>query len=64
MTNDNKFIADILIVDDQPHNIKFLSDFLSDYNYQIRKAINGEMALNAARLLPPDLILLDIICPD
>ncbi|MEQ9235015.1 adenylate/guanylate cyclase domain-containing protein [Coleofasciculus sp. E2-BRE-01] len=63
MTNDNKFIADILIVDDKPQNIKFLSDFLSDYNYQIRKAINGEMALNATRLLPPDLILLDINMP-
>ncbi|MBD2388374.1 hybrid sensor histidine kinase/response regulator [Cylindrospermum sp. FACHB-282] len=60
---DNVFIADILIVDDKLENIRFLSDFLSKQNYQVRKAINGQAALRAVKTLPPDLILLDINMP-
>lgn len=60
---DNAFIADILIVDDKLENIRFLSDFFSKQNYQIRKAINGQAALRAVNTLPPDLILLDINMP-
>lgn len=57
------FIADILIVDDKPENIRFLSEFLSEHRYQIRKAINGQAALTAVKTLIPDLILLDIKMP-
>ncbi|MBE9180033.1 response regulator [Oculatella sp. LEGE 06141] len=57
------FIADILIVDDKLENIRFLSEFLSEQRYQVRKAINGQAALTAAKALPPDLILLDINMP-
>ena len=60
---DKTFLADILIVDDKPENIRFLSDFLSKRNYQIRKAINGQAALMAVKILLPDLILLDINMP-
>lgn len=56
-------LADILIVDDKPENIRFLSEFLSEQGYQVRKAINGQAALIAARSLPPNLILLDINMP-
>lgn len=56
--------ADILIVDDVPDNIRFLSSFLSTQGYQIRKAINGQMALTAIKTLPPDLVLLDVGLPD
>ncbi|WP_016949126.1 response regulator [Anabaena sp. PCC 7108] len=58
------FVADILIVDDKLENIRFLSDFLSKQNYQIRKAISGQSALMAVQALPPDLILLDINMPE
>ena len=58
------FLADILIVDDKPENIRFLSDFLSKQNYQIRKAINGQAALMAIKILLPNLILLDINMPE
>lgn len=61
--NSDEFIADILIVDDKLENIRFLSDFLSAQRYQVRKAINGQSALRAARSLSPDLILLDINMP-
>lgn len=56
--------ADILIVDDVPDNIRFLSSFLLEQGYQVRKAINGQMALRAIKTLIPDLILLDINLPD
>lgn len=56
--------ADILIVDDIPDNIRFLSSFLLEQGYTVRKAINGQMALTAIAALPPDLILLDVNMPD
>ena len=55
---------DILIVDDVPDNIRFLSAFLMQQGYQVRKAINGKMALGSVTALIPDLILLDVNLPD
>ncbi len=54
---------DILIVDDTPENIRFLSTMLADQGYQVRKALSGKMALTAAQVTTPDLILLDINMP-
>lgn len=56
--------ADILIVDDTPDNIRFLSSLLAKKGYKVRKALNGQMALIAAKTLTPDLILLDINMPE
>lgn len=56
--------ADILVVDDTPDNIRFLSALLTEQGFSVRKALNGPMALTAVRSLPPDLILLDITMPD
>lgn len=55
--------ADILVVDDQPDNIRLLSTLLLEQGYKVRKAINGEMALNAIDIRLPDLVLLDINMP-
>ncbi|HBL62326.1 MAG TPA: hypothetical protein DDZ80_29195, partial [Cyanobacteria bacterium UBA8803] len=60
---DNK-IAQILIVDDHPNNLRFLSKVLSSKGYQIQRAISGELALTAVRECQPDLILLDIMMPE
>lgn len=60
----NQKSGNILIVDDKLENIRFLANFLSIQGYSIRKAINGKYALNASKLLPPDLILLDINMPE
>ncbi|MCT7988198.1 adenylate/guanylate cyclase domain-containing protein [Laspinema olomoucense] len=57
-------LGNILIVDDKLENIRFLANFLSLQGYSIRKATNGKYALNAAKMLPPDLILLDINMPE
>lgn len=56
--------ADILIVDDTPANLKFLSSVLRKAGYSVRQALSGEMALIAINTKTPDLILLDIMIPD
>lgn len=63
LTNTQEKLRDILIVDDTPANLRVLSQLLADKGYQVRKAINGEVALRAAQIAPPDLILLDIMMP-
>ena len=35
----------ILIVDDTPDNLRFLSKMLIDSGYEVKRAINGKMAL-------------------
>ena len=57
-------LADILIVDDEPNNLRVLSNLLKQQGYKVRAVLSGEMALSAAKLTPPDLILLDIMMPD
>lgn len=53
----------ILIVDDEPGNIRFLGDLLIGKGYRIYLANSGEMALEIATTIRPDLILLDIFMP-
>lgn len=55
---------DILIVDDTPENLRLLSTMLVAHGFNVRKALNGQMALTAASTVRPDLILLDIMMPD
>ncbi|GBF85406.1 two-component system response regulator [Aphanothece sacrum] len=65
--NSNKldyFGRNILIVDDIPDNLRFLSASLSRQGYQVRCVKNGAMALITAQKSPPDLILLDIKMPE
>jgi signal transduction histidine kinase len=56
-------LADLLVVDDTPDNLRLLSTMLSDQRYKVRRVINGQLALRVASLAPPDLILLDINMP-
>jgi diguanylate cyclase (GGDEF)-like protein len=60
----DKFAADILIVDDRPNNLKLLSKILTSYNYKVRCAVNGQVALQTVKAKIPDLVLLDITMPD
>lgn len=61
---DSQSRANVLIVDDTPDNLRFLSQTLSDRGYKVRSVIDGQMALTVARAAHPDLILLDIKMPD
>lgn len=53
----------ILIVDDTPANLKLLASMLKERGYKPRAVSSGERAIEAARLMPPDLILLDVAMP-
>jgi len=54
----------ILAVDDTPASLKLLSNLLQEEGYEVRAAINGELALKSAISNPPELVLLDIRMPD
>ena len=56
--------SQILIVDDAIEEVQILSSTLSHYGYKVRAVMTSMMALNAAHLAPPDLILLDIRMPE
>jgi signal transduction histidine kinase len=59
----NPLQASILIVDDNPANLRLLADLLSAQGYLVRPARDGRMACQSAQLHPPDLALLDIRMP-
>ncbi len=54
---------DILIIDDTADNLRVLSSLLTKHGYNVRKALNWQMALTACETVLPDLILLDIMMP-
>ena len=53
----------ILIVDDEPINIKLVKAMLVPENYLLIEAGNGEEALECVEDVRPDLILLDVMMP-
>ncbi len=53
----------ILVVDDQPANLRVVSALLSRHGYQVITADSGEEALAIASEQAPDLMLLDMIMP-
>ncbi|MGC9396373.1 MAG: response regulator [Anaerolineae bacterium] len=53
----------VLIIDDNANNLSTLSDYLLEYNFEVLIARNGEQGIARARLVHPDLILLDIVMP-
>ncbi len=53
----------VLLVDDNPQNLKILYDTLDSGHYRLLLANNGEKALAIAEKSKPDLILLDIMMP-
>jgi signal transduction histidine kinase len=61
--NDDVKRPSVLIVDDVPANIRILADFLRD-GHDIHVATRGGDALDLARQLLPDIILLDVVMPD
>ena len=56
-------IKKILIVDDSPTERHVLNDLLTKAGYEVVASDNGEDAILKARLLKPDLILMDVVMP-
>ena len=55
--------AKILIVEDNPQNMRLTEMTLRSENYTLLKATDGEEALDIARRERPDLIIMDIQLP-
>lgn len=53
----------ILLVDDEPDILEFLSYNLKKNGYEVFTASNGEEGIKLARLKKPDLIILDVMMP-
>ena len=53
----------VLIIDDNANNLATLSDYLTEYDFEVLVARNGEQGLLRVQLVKPDLILLDIVMP-
>ena len=54
----------ILIVDDEKDILEFLSYNLEKEGYQVSTALNGVLALDIAKKIKPDLIILDVMMPE
>src|SRR5262245_63099769 len=55
--------AKILIVDDEPRNVRLMEALLLPRGYTVIKASNGAEALQQVRQERPDLVLLDVMMP-
>ena len=53
----------VLIVDDEPGNIKILSNVLAG-DYALSVATSGAQALKVAQVQLPDIVLLDMVMPE
>jgi signal transduction histidine kinase len=54
----------VLVIDDQPDNVKLLLDFLSKKGFKMLVAHDGKEGIRMAELTQPDLILLDVTMPE
>jgi CheY-like chemotaxis protein len=55
--------ACVMVADDEPQILEFLSRALGKFGYQVQKARSGDEALALIRELKPRLVLLDILMP-
>ena len=53
----------VLVVDDEPQIVDFLSLLLEDEGYRVRQAYNGRDALKAIDEEPPHLVITDVMMP-
>ena len=63
MRSGNTNLGRVLVVDDQPANLRVVSALLERKGYRVALAENGDAALAAAEAEPPDLMLLDMMMP-
>ncbi len=56
-------VMSILLVDDNPNNLKVLSETIQGYGWKALMATDGESAIEQAEYAHPDLIILDVMMP-
>jgi two-component system, sensor histidine kinase and response regulator len=61
--NENVQDIKILLVDDQPEILEYLSRLLIRQGYKVKKERSGRLAIDSALAEPPNLIILDIVMP-
>jgi len=59
----NKPSQKVLVVDDEEPILELLKYNLEKQGYDVRTAIDGQVAVDTARKFHPDLVLLDIMMP-
>jgi PAS domain S-box-containing protein len=62
--NDVSHVETILIADDNPDNLRVLSEILKERGYRLHIARDGNQVLKSVEVFPPDLVLLDIRMPE
>ena len=53
----------VLVVDDTPANLGVVAELLETHGYRVVVAQDGSEALQRARRVRPDLVLLDVMMP-
>lgn len=61
--NASPTVKKILIADDEPDILEILQYNLQAEGYEVTRAKNGNEALDQAKKINPDLIILDIMMP-
>ncbi|NGP52743.1 response regulator [Thioalkalivibrio sp. XN8] len=56
-------MALVLIVDDSPTEVHVLGGYLKKHGFDIAAAADGREGIDKARILSPDLILMDVVMP-
>ncbi|MDR6990049.1 HAMP domain-containing sensor histidine kinase [Luteimonas sp. 3794] len=64
MPNSANASGRILVVDDQPANLRVVSSLLSRHGYEVQTAPDGAEALAMLETRQPDLLLLDMLMPN
>ncbi len=64
MSAEDEKISRILVVDDEPQNLRQLSELLEESGYQVLTASTGSDGLLRAATELPDILLLDVFLPD
>ncbi|NJL68764.1 MAG: response regulator [Microcoleus sp. SM1_3_4] len=54
----------ILVIDDTSTNLKLISDFLRESEFEVRVAKSGAQAMKLLETTKPDIIMLDVVMPE
>ena len=63
MNSETEYSGKILIVDDNPSNLKVLYTYLKDAGFEVLVAEDGETGIEVVEYSQPELILLDVMMP-